>query len=558
MVTICEVSPDPHALSDERRVLQILSYALFLNENPSQKDPCNFQEADQSINAQDWKEAMDDEMESFKENDVLSKLMTLPQGAKTIGTKWIYKTKTDSSGSVVKYKARLVAQGFNQRAGLDYKDTFAPVVRMSTLRTVLTIAATLDWSIQQYDVKTAFLYGDLEEDVYIKQPMGYHIPGKEHMVYKLKKSLYGLKQAPRQWNKKLDSVLQQLGLKPSVIDPCLYCKVANDVMLFVCVFVDDLVISSNSECYCTAIFNGLSKHFQIVHLGDLHYCLGITFTRNRYQRTIHLSQEKYTSEVLKNYGMKGCNGASTPMAVKHDFVSTMDPSKSKLYMERCPYQQAIGSLMYLSLSSRPDITLAVSFLSCFNKDPNPAHWNAVKHVLQYLEQTKTCGLVLGGKDTELQLSAFADANHAPTILDRRSTSGYTVFLGKSLISWRSCKQSVIAQSTAEAEYYAIAECMNEVLYTKNLLTTMTFDIKTPIKIHEDNQSCIAMAKNPIVNKACRQIDIKYHAIREQVKNGVIVISKINSKDNVADILTKPLPNEQHQKHTATLRVLTKF
>jgi hypothetical protein len=541
--------------NDDVNAETALRYAFSIGSVPDNSDPQSYQQAMNSDNSKDWKTAMLSELKSIEDNETWD-LVSIPAGRKAIGTKWVFKTKLNADGTVARYKARLVVQGFSQRKGFDYDETFAPVARYTSVRMMLTIAGTNDWIIQHWDVTTAFLHGGIDETVYVKQPVGFGVKGKEHLVYLLKKSLYGLKQAPRNWNKRIHSELIKLGLAQSLRDPCVYEKRTSSEHILMILFVDDIIITSNNMESCDKCFAMLRQaKIDIKNLGELKYSLGIKFERNRQNRTIALDQSKYVNEILTKFKMLDCKPMATPMDTNHALSIKMCPTtpEARREMSNIPYREAVGSLMYLAVSSRPDIATAVNIVSRYLNDPGQEHWTAVKRILRYLRGTPDLKLTLGGT-SKLVLNGYADADWGGDLDQRKSTTGYIIRLGDSVISWRSRRQPTVAKSTTEAEYMSLSDCISEMLYLLPILDAMGYESAEAIRVMEDNQGCIAVANNAINNSRAKHIDISYHFIRDYIQKGKFQVVYCETLKMIADIMTKPLSKYLFETHRKAMNL----
>ena len=495
--------------------------------------PTSYQEATEGPNKKHWEAAMKTEMMSLKENDVWD-LVKLPADKKTVGSKWVYKVKTGEDGSVQRYKARLVAQGFTQKYGADFDETFCPVVRQESLRLLMALSVQHGLVLHQVDVTTAFLNGTIDEEVYMQQPQGFVCQGKEELVCKLKKSIYGLKQSPRCWNSTLDTYLKRLGF------PCIYYQKAGSDIVYIGVYVDDIVLAGRDERRLQEIKDDFSKKFDIKDLGEIKYFLGIKVVQDKESNSIWIGQPAYTKNLLKSYGMQDSNPVNTPA----DANSKLQPATNQDEpLNQTQYQSAVGSLMYLSVSSRPDIAFAVNNLARFNSNPRKEHWSALKRVLRYLNGTINYGLLYkqGGPE---HFVGYSDADWAGDLSDRKSTSGYVFILSGGPVSWSSRKQKCVALSTAEAEYVALSAAVQECMWLRQLESELSGDNDTPTVIFEDNQSTIAMAKNPQFHGRAKHIDIRHHFVREQLAHGTIQLEYCPTTEMTADIFTKGLNGER--------------
>lgn len=354
-------------------------------------------------------------------------LVPSKQGKNVINCKWVYKIKRKADGSLDRYKARLVAKGFKQRYGIYYEDTFSPVVKAVTIRTVLSIVVSRGWSLRQLDVQNAFLHGVLEEEVYMRQPPGYENAKTLNYVCKLDKALYGLKQAPRAWYSRLSGKLYELGFKSSKADTSLFLYNKGGVTIYLLVYVDDIIVASSVPSVTTALLQDLTKEFALEDLGDLHYFLGIEVSK--VANGLILTQEKYANDILSRVGMKDCKPVSTPLLTSEKLSAhegtPLGPN------DATQYRSVVGALQYLTLT-RPDIAYAVNKVCQFLHAPTLVHWTMVKRILRYIKYTVNYGLKVG-KSTSLLVSGFTDADWAGSIDDRRSTGGFAVFLGSNLV-----------------------------------------------------------------------------------------------------------------------------
>jgi hypothetical protein len=510
-------------------------------------EPLTYEEAANSGDREAWLDSMNSELQSIEENKTWE-LVDLPEGKRALGTKWVFKYKLDGQGKVIRYKSRVVVQGWAQREGIDYNETFAPVARYGSVRLLLAIAAAKGWDVEQLDVKTAFLHGEIDmPDIYVKQPKGFVKKGQESKVYRLLRSLYGLKQAPRIFNQVVHAAFtKNLGFTQSKRDPCVYSKITEDEVTILIVFVDDIIITSSRsshDYYEQLKASGLD----IVKLGSLAYFLGIRINRNMITGELSLDQEAYIDRFLDKFGMLTCSGQSTPIDNSVPLSKEMCPDtfEEKRLMEKHPYREAIGSLMYLAVSTRPDLAKAISNVSKYLDNPGELHWRAVKRILRYVKHTKHLKLILGGKDIPLVLNCYADADLGGDLDKRRSTSGYIVMLGNSPIIWKSRLQTSTARSTTEAEYLSVSDLTGEILYFLPMLGEMDIPATGPVVVKEDNQGCIAISNNPTLNSRSKHIDIRHHVVRDLVDDGTIKLEYCPTKMMVADILTKGLPKATH-------------
>ena len=510
-------------------------------------EPQTLREALTRADSSQWEQAAQLEYESIIKNDTWT-LVDLPPGRRAIGCKWVFKVKYDALGNIERYKARLVAKGYSQTEGIDFNETFAPVAKFNSIRVLLALAAQQDFEVHQMDVKTAFLNGDLEEEIYMQQPEGFISIGQEGKVCKLKRSLYGLKQAGRSWYHKIDTCFSELGLQRTHADNCVYQLRKDGTIIIVAIYVDDLLILANDVTALNNLKLELGKRFDMKDLGEVHFCLGIQVTRNRQERTIRISQAKYIEDVLKRFNMQDSKPIGTPLDASVKLTKDMSPASAQEEeeMKNVPYQSAIGSIMYAMLGTRPDISYAVGVVSQFSSAPGRSHWNAVKRILRYLKGTVNYALEYKGTDSTL--IGYSDADWGGNLDDRRSTTGYVFSIAGGAVSWSSKKQPTVALSTTEAEYMALTQATKEGIWIRRLLEEIGIGsdlLSGPTIIRTDNQGSIALAKNPIYHARTKHIDIRYHFIREKVEDGEVELSFCRTDDMTADVLTKGLSKEKH-------------
>lgn len=479
-------------------------------------------------------------MEALIRNETWE-ITELPPGIKAIGAKWIYKIKYLSNGDIERYKARLVAKGLNQREGVDYDETFSPVVKIVTVRCLISLAVNNEWPLFQLDVNNAFLYGNLTEDVYMTLPPRY-FSANDQRVCKLKKSLYGLKQAPRKWNEKLRQTLIKNGFKQSKSEYSLFVKNENNHFIGLLVYVDYIVVTGSNLEEVNKVKEFLKTNFQIKDLGELKYFLGIEVLRN--ENGICLSQRKYCRDLLADYGLLACKPSQTPIESKLVISDKPISKKDKLLKNITEYQKSLGKLIYLT-HTRPDISYAVHSLSQFMHSPLESHLKLGLRILRYLKQAPGKGILIS-KGQNTNLCSYSDSDWAKCRSTRRSVTGFAIFLGNSLVSWKSKKQTVVSRSSAEAEYRALASVTCEVIWLANLLQDLNIKTAKPVTMHCDNKAAIQIASNPVFHDRTKHFEIDLHFIRDKIIEGIIKPSKIESAKNTADILTKGLAADQHK------------
>lgn len=486
-----------------------------------------------AINGDDrreWQAAMDEEMASLKENKTWV-LMYLPQDRKAIDSRWVYQVKEKPSGEVARFKARLVAKGFTQRPNIDFGLTFAPVARMDSIRTVLALATLADMEMVHFDVKTAFLYGEITEELYMKQPEGYD--DGSGRVCKLQKGLYGLKQSPRAWNKKIDCFLTKFGLERSVADPCVYFGATGNLKIMLALYVDDGLLCSNDDETISKVLDGLKTEFKIV-VEDLSCFVGLQIERNRVAGTLKIHQSGYIKRILEKFKMTNARAIITPADVA---LKLEKPSPEEIV--DVPYKNAVGSLMYAMCGTRPDIAYAVGKVAQFMSCPGKHQWLAVKNIYRYLKGTINRGIVYR-RGTNFEVTAYTDSDWAGDQVKRCSTGGYIFTLAGGVVAWMSKLQKVQALSTCEAEYVAACETTKQAIWMRQLVASLGCTISKPITIYCDNQGTIKMIENAEVSTRNKHIDLRHHFIRDRQEDKIIKLVYIESEEQAADFMTKPL------------------
>ena len=518
-------------------------------------EPNTYEDAMRRGDRELWQAAMVSELDSIHKNGTWE-LVPLPEGRRPIGSKWVYKIKRKADGSIDRYKARLVAKGYSQQAGIDYHETFAPVAKFTSIRLLLALAAQYDYEIHQMDVRTAFLNGDLDVDIYMAQPDGFVEQGRSHLVCHLKKSLYGLKQAGRAWYHKIHTALLSLHFTSLVSDTCVYVRRMDGHVIFVALYVDDLLLISDSLPTLATLKRDLSNRFEMADLGEVQYILGLQVTRDRARRTLSLSQAEYVRRLLERYGMLTSRPTDTPIA-KGMLLSQeecpAEPITPPPSLQGHTYSSVVGALMYAMLGTRPDLAFAVASLSRFTSNPGQPHVQALKRVLRYLHGTVGHQLTYDGRQgnqgssstTSDALLGYCDADWGTSMDDRRSITGWVFLVAGGAISWQSQRQKSVALSTVEAEYMAASNATKEAVWLRTLLDELGETQSNPTTILTDNQGSIALAKNPEHHQRSKHIDIRYHFIRERLADGVIQLEYVPGHQMAADQLTKPLPKEAH-------------
>jgi hypothetical protein len=502
---------------------------------PGYREPFMYKEAMGSNQADEWTEACQYEMDALAKLKVWS-LVDLPQGRKAVKSKWVFKRKVDG-----RYRARLVAKGFTQIEGVDFDETFSPVACFESLRLVLALATLEDWEIHQMDVKSAFLHGDLDEEIYMEQPIGFVVAGQEHKVCKLQKALYGLKQASCAWNLQFHGVLNELSFTQTYSDAGVYVYHLQEGgdSIIVILYVDDITILGNSIKKINTLKKSLFSRYEMTDLGEIQSYLGVNITRDCANCTMEIDQKEYVQTIVERFSMRDANPVYTPLpAGCEDHLVKFDGQASASDIKK--YQKLIGSLLYAQIRTRPDISFAVGCLNQYSSNPSPHHERLARYVLAYLNTTKDKALRYAGGTSRDQLHGFADSSWGDQE-DRHSTLGFVFILANTAISWSSRKQKTIAQSTTEAEYMSVCEASNQAAWYTPFLEELGYKVSSPIPLHCDNEGAVDLALNPVTGRCSKHIAIKHHAIREYVEAKVIDLVRTPTGEMLADGLTKSLP-----------------
>lgn len=483
-----------------------------------------------------WLQAMNEELLALESTHTWD-IVSLPSDKHAIGCKWVYKVKLSADGSLERYKARLVAKGYTQQEGIDYVETFSLVAKMTTVKTLLAVAAAKKWSLTQLDISNAFLNGELTEEIYMKLPPGYTpkagVTLPSNPVCKLNKSLYGLKQASHQWFLKFSITLLLLGFKQSYSDHTLFIKRVEGRYVAVLVYVDDIIITSNNDDDVVSVTASLTGHFNLRDLGPLRYFLGLEIARS--STGILVSQRKYTLELLEDTGFLASKTSSIPMEPSNVlYQDNVEP----LLDDPLVYRRLVGKLMYLTIT-RPDITFAVNKLCQYCSAPKGSHLHAAYKVLHYLKGTIGLGLFYSST-TDFTLSAFTYADWNSCKDSRRSTSGFCMFFGTYLISWKSKKQDIVSHSSAESEYRAMSFDVREVQWLVNMLREFDVPQRGPVPFFCDSTAAIHIANNAVFHERTKHLESGCHKVRGMVKYGLIKTLHVTSSNQIADTFTKPL------------------
>ncbi|KAJ0778869.1 putative RNA-directed DNA polymerase [Helianthus annuus] len=498
-----------------------------------------------------WRQAMEDEIGALRANQTWD-LEPLPPGKRVVGCRWVFTIKLNPDGSLHRLEARLVAKGYSQAYGIDYDETFSPVAKMPSVRICIALAAIHHWPLHQLDVKNAFLNGILEEEVYMEQPPGFIVEEEASKVCRLRRSLYGLKQSPRAWFGRFSSVMGEFGMVRSAYDHSVFFRHHQGQRIILVVYVDDIIITGDDEDGITKLKQFLQSQFQISDLGRLRYFLGIEVSRS--PQGILLSQRKYVLDMLTECGLLGCKPVDSPMLPTRKLI----PEDGSPMKDHERYRRLVGKLNYLTVT-RPDISFVVSVLSQFMATPYTGHWDAALRVLRYLKSTPGLGILYSDQghcrvgafteDGDGRISGFSDADWAGCPISRRSTTGYCVFVGGNLVSWKSKKQHTVSRSSAESEYRAMADVTSEMIWVRRLLKELGVISEDLMRLYCDNQSAIHIAKNQVFHERTKHIEVDCHLIRDRIvgtQKDPPSIQPIHVKTEfqLADIFTKPLRKAQ--------------
>lgn len=500
------------------------------------------QEALAGPEKEQWLSAIREELDCFSENDAWE-LVDAPDSGAVVKCKWVLKKKY--CDGKVRYRARLVAKGFTQRPGVDYQETFSPVIRHSTLRYLFALSVQLNMDITHLDVTTAFLNGHLKENIFMQLPECFPIADC-NKVLKLKKAVYGLKQASLAWYDRVKETLCNLGYVKSKIEPCVFMKNCNNgKKVIVGIYVDDFLIFSNDNCETDSLIKALSNNFKIKNLGQVKQYLGMRVNVNRKSNVVTLDQEHYIEKLMQKFNMSECSTAVTPIECK------LNLEKSNVCEDNIPYQRLIGSLMYLAVLTRPDIAYSVSYLSQFNNSYTHVHFNYAKRILRYLYKTKDYCLRYSQETPDL--IGYVDADWASDAIDRRSFTGFCFMKCSSAISWESRKQRTVALSSCEAEYMALSEACREAIYLQNIEKEIIGSCNKII-VFNDSQSALKLANSHQSHKRSKHIDVKYNFIREVIDNELIETKYVETSQMPADLMTKGLSGAKHYQFMKNLGV----
>lgn len=520
---------------------QFAGFVCFLSED-SAPEPGSWHEAMDDPDSDKWLEAAQEEMTSLEGSDTWD-LIERPKNQKAIGCRCLFKRKAGIAGvEPPRYKGRLVANGYSQKKGIDYQEIFAPVVKHVSIRYILSAVVHFDMELQQMDVKTAFLHGDLEEFIVMEQQEGFVDKRYPDRVCKLKRSLYGLKQSPRQWNKRFDDFVRSKGYSRSEYDSCVYFREnGKGDYIYMLLYVDDILIASVDKGEVQKLKAVLSSEFDMKDLGEAKKILGMEISRNRDKGELFISQEEYLWKVLGKYQMDQSKAVATPLGVHFDLNTATDKEwlQQEEHMKKILYQNAVGSIMYSMVGTRPDLAYVIGVINRFMSKPLKEHWQAVKWVLRYIRGSVDTRLCFKKKG-DFVVRGYCDSDYGGDRDHRKSTTGMIFTAGGNPVSWRSALQKVVALSTTEAEYIALSESVKEGVWLKRFAEELGFP-QASVEVFCDSQSAIALSKNDVFHERTKHVATKYHFIRDLISVGEVQVLKIATANNPADIFTKVLP-----------------
>ena len=534
--------------------------ALDIIQNDDDPEPQNTNECRQRNDWPKWKEAMQAELHSLIKRDVFGLVVQTPASIKPVGNKWVFVRKRNENNDIIRYKARLVAQGFSQRPGIDYEETYSPVIDAITFRFLISLAISEELDMRLIDVITAYLYGSIDSDIHMKIPEGFKLPEavstkpRSMFAIKLQRSLYGLKQSGRMWYNRLSEYLLKEGYVNNPICPCVFIKKSETGFAIIVVYVDDLnLVGTPEELTKTAEY--LKKEFEMKDLGKRKLCLGLQI--EHFSNGVLVHQSTYIKKILKRFNMDKAHPLSSLMVVrsldvKKDQFRPCEKGEELLGPE-VPYLSAIGALMYLANCTRPDIAFSVNLLARYSSAQTRRHWNGIKHVLRYLSGTIDMGLFYSNKSKE-KLLEYADAGYLLDPQKARSQTGYVFNYNGTAISWRSVKNTMVATSSNHSEIIAIHEASRECIWLRSMIHHIQescglSSVKDkPTILFEDNVACIAQIKGGYIKgDRTKHISPKFFYTHELLKNGEIDVQQIRSSDNLADLFTKALPTSTFKK-----------
>lgn len=531
-----------------RKSRKPLRYDDVFEAEASLAEPQTLSQALSSPEAEHWKASMDAEIQALQDLNVW-RMVNLPPGRKPISCRWVFRRKTNANNEVERYRSRLVVRGFNQREGIDYQELFSPTARMDTIRVLLAISASKRLKLRQFDVVTAFLHGDLDEEIFMTQPPGY--ADGTNKVCLLQKSLYGLKQSPRCWNQKLSGILKKLNFKQTQADNCLYSwHGPNGQIVFLAIYVDDGIIAATHDKLIESTLTQLGKHFTLKS-SPLNLFLGLHVHVDK-DHNIWINQYKYIKTIIKRFELENCRTLSVPADTS---IYDIPPQNGPRKQER-PYRHLLGSLLWCAICSRPDICFAVGYLSRFMENYSEQHWQAGLKVLRYLQGTADLSIRYSGAAAPPlaeTLQIYSDADFAACKITRRSVSGSIALLAGGPVLWASQQQRSVTLSSTEAEFFALTDCSKNALWLRTLFEELRLKIN-PV-VFCDNKSSLALVHNPLFHKRTKHCQIRFLYVRELAERKQVEYQFVSSGDNLSDTLTKPLAKAQFERLRSLIGLL---
>lgn len=510
--------------------------------DPMGGDPTSLREAQDAPDWAEWEKVIAVEMENLRAHGTFE-LVERPPGARVIGSTLVFHRKRDAEGAVTQCKVRVVAQGFSQIPGCDFGETFAPVAKPASLRLMITLTARSGWPMIQLDVKSAYLNGDLEEEIYshMRQPPGTAAPGEEHVVWRLKKSLYGLKQAGRAWYKTYRDAMTKLGMTRCEADHACFRKHEGESLAMVGAIVDDMLVTGTPDLV-EQFRAGIKGHFTVTDAGEVAWILGIEVVCDLGAGTVRIAQSTAIDAVVWAMHLEGAKPASTPIAVGAKLDRTQCPTMAEATadMALVPYKQGVGMCMYIAVTSRPNIAYTVHRLAKYMANPGRAHWEVLKQLVRYLAGTREFWLIYG-RNTD-GLAGFTDADWGTSDNTRHSVCGYVYTFHGGAISWLERQQNVVALSSTEAEYIGITHAAKEALWLHMLLSDLVHpDFSShAVRLYNENKGAMDLAKNNAYHARTKHISIRYNFIREAVEQQQVDLGYRRTEDMPADLFTKPV------------------
>lgn len=501
--------------------------------------PRNYKEAIECDESKRWNDAIEAEFNAHKRNNTWTAVPRKPD-MKVISTKWVFAKKRNEHGEVTRWKARLVALGFLQMYGVDFFETYAAVANMNSIRILLSVCCAIGYVIEQLDVDTAYLNAELEEEVYIEIPQGLYVDSK--YVLKLNKALYGLKQAGNAWNKTIHKLIIDLGFKSCAGDMCIYVKQLGAEFVYVCLYVDDMIVAARKSDTVRDVKSAISSRFRIKDLGAVKHLLGMEIAYDMSSREMTITQTQYINTITERFNQANARDTMNPCdpSVKLSKANCPKDDEEKERMSKKPYRSLVGCLMYVAQCTRPDVAYAVTHLSRFMENPGQEHWLAAIKILRYLKTTSDYGINYKSSTQANAPIAYCDADWGNNLDDRRSVSGVAIVMNGGPIVYKSKYQNTVALSSAEAEYLALSVCAQEIVWVRVMLQDLGFKPEGATQVWEDNQGSIALAQNTGYHARTKHVDIRHHFIREKVANHEIKLDYIATEHQLADAFIKSL------------------